>query len=39
MTLAAARGSQIRLEVDGVDEEAAISALSDLVSRRFGEAE
>lgn len=39
MTLAAACGTSIRLEVDGADEEAAVEALTDLVAERFGEAE
>ena len=37
MMLAAGLGSQIELEVDGPDEEAAMKALSDLVNDKFGE--
>jgi phosphocarrier protein len=39
MTLAAARGTSIHLEVRGDDEEAAMDALAELVADRFGEAE
>ncbi|WP_295882638.1 HPr family phosphocarrier protein [uncultured Thiohalocapsa sp.] len=39
MTLAAACGTSIRLEVSGADEEAAAAALTQLVAERFGEAE
>ncbi|MCG6943439.1 MAG: HPr family phosphocarrier protein [Thiohalocapsa sp.] len=39
MTLAAARGTSIRLEVQGADEEAAMAALAQLVADRFGEGE
>ncbi len=39
MTLAAANGTQIRLDVDGPDEDAAFAALAQLVAERFGEPE
>ncbi len=39
MTLAAACGTSIQVEVAGPDEEAAAAALTELVAQRFGEAE
>ncbi len=39
MTLAAAYGTSIRLEADGVDEAAAVAALTQLIAGRFGESE
>jgi phosphocarrier protein len=39
MTLAAACGTSIRLQVQGDDEEHAMAALTRLVAERFGEAE
>ncbi|MGD2020006.1 MAG: HPr family phosphocarrier protein [Thiohalocapsa sp.] len=39
MTLAAAFGTTIQVEVSGADEEAAIAALTQLVADRFGEPE
>jgi phosphocarrier protein HPr len=39
MTLAAARGTSIRVEVRGDDEETAMAALAALVADRFGEGE
>ena len=39
MMLAAGVGSEIQIEVDGVDEEAAMAALRELISSRFGELE
>lgn len=39
MMLAAARGTQIRLETRGPDEDAAMSALVDLIEDKFGEGE
>lgn len=39
MMLAAAQGSVITLEVDGVDEEAALQALQQLIADYFGEEE
>jgi phosphocarrier protein len=39
MTLAAACGTSIRLEVSGADEETAAEALTELVAERFGEPE
>jgi phosphocarrier protein len=37
MMLAASKGSTITLETEGEDEEAAIDALTDLISSGFGE--
>jgi phosphocarrier protein len=37
MMLAASKGSTITLETEGDDEEAAIDALTDLISSGFGE--
>jgi phosphocarrier protein HPr len=39
MMLAAGLGSTVELEVDGVDEEAATTALVQLVNDKFGEGE
>jgi phosphocarrier protein len=39
MMLAANKGSTIRLEIDGADEEAAMQALAALIADRFGEGE
>ena len=39
MMLAAGRGSTLDLAADGVDEDAAIDALSALIADRFGEDE
>jgi len=39
MTLAAANGTQIRLDVEGEDEDDAFAALAHLVAERFGEPE
>lgn len=39
MMLAAAQGSHIRLEIQGEDEEAACSAIEQLIANRFGEGE
>jgi phosphocarrier protein len=39
MMLAAAKGAMISIEVDGPDEEQAMSALVELISDRFGEGE
>ena len=39
MMLAAAQGTVITLEVDGVDEEAAMNALKKLIADYFGEEE
>jgi phosphocarrier protein len=39
MTLAAACGTSIRLQVQGDDEQQAMAALTRLVAERFGEAE
>ncbi len=39
MMLAAAKGTQIHLKTDGIDAEAALAALTQLVEQRFGEAE
>jgi phosphocarrier protein len=37
LLLAAARGSMVTISADGVDEQEAIDALSDLVASGFGE--
>lgn len=37
LTLAAARGTEIRIEADGPEAEAAVAALRGLVEERFGE--
>ena len=39
MMLAAAKGSEIELIIDGVDEKQAMQSLLDLIANRFGEAE
>lgn len=39
MMLAAAKGSVIEIETDGVDETAAMTALTDLINDYFGEGE
>jgi phosphocarrier protein len=39
MMLAAAKGTQIHLEIHGPDEDAAMSALVDLINDKFGEGE
>ncbi|GAA5444190.1 phosphocarrier protein HPr [Microbulbifer sp. NBRC 101763] len=39
MLLAAGKGTELELEIEGRDEDDAVSAISDLVSERFGEAE
>ena len=39
MMLAAAKGSEIELIIDGVDEQQAIQSLLELIAGRFGEAE
>jgi phosphocarrier protein HPr len=39
MMLAAARGSTISIETDGPDEEAAMTALTELIAGCFGEGE
>ncbi|MGL6161116.1 HPr family phosphocarrier protein [Microbulbifer sp.] len=39
MLLAAGKDCDLELEVDGCDEEAALSAINELVADRFGEAE
>lgn len=39
MMLAAARGSTVRLEVEGPDEASALEALVQLIASRFGEPE
>ncbi len=37
LTLAAAQGSTLTLRIDGADEEAAFTALKELMDSRFGE--
>lgn len=39
MMLAAAKGSEVELVVDGADEEQAMQSLIELIANRFGEAE
>jgi phosphocarrier protein len=39
MMLAAGLGTQIDIEVDGVDEQEAMAALRELITNRFGELE
>jgi len=39
MMLAAAKGSEIELIIDGVDEKQAMQSLLELIENRFGEAE
>lgn len=39
MLLAAPLGSELRVEVDGEDEEAALAAITELLANRFGEDE
>jgi phosphocarrier protein HPr len=39
MMLAAGKGSMVRLETNGEDEQAAIDALTTLIGDRFGEGE
>jgi len=39
LTLAATQGSDITLRIEGVDEEAAWTALAELINNRFGEKE
>ena len=39
MLLAAAKGSEIELVVDGQDEQKAAEAITQLISERFGEHE
>ena len=39
MMLAAAKGSSIRIETDGADEQAAMDAVAGLIADKFGEGE
>ncbi|CAA0083333.1 Phosphocarrier protein HPr [Zhongshania aliphaticivorans] len=39
MMLAASKGTEITVRCDGDDEQAALSAVLDIISQRFGEAE
>lgn len=39
MMLAAAKGTELQLQADGDDEQAALDALCDLINRRFDEEE
>ena len=39
MMLAAGKGSELELVVDGADEDAAMAALCELIQNRFGEGE
>ena len=39
MMLAAGLGSEVEIETDGVDEQAAMAALRELIENKFGEGE
>lgn len=39
MMLAAAKGSEIEISIDGVDEAQAMQSILELIANRFGEAE
>ena len=39
MMLAAAKGSEIEISINGVDEEQAMRSILELIANRFGEAE
>ena len=39
LTLAAGRGTELRVEADGADEQEALEAVTDLIAERFGEDE
>ncbi len=39
LMLAAPKGSEVELEVDGADEEQALTELSEIINTRFGEKE
>jgi phosphocarrier protein HPr len=39
MMLAAAKGTQVEIETNGADEEAAMTALTNLIQDKFGEGE
>jgi phosphocarrier protein HPr len=39
MMLAAAKGATVRVETDGPDEQAAMTAVTDLIADHFGEGE
>lgn len=39
MMLAASQGSVLRIEIDGQDEDLALTAISELIGRRFDERE
>ena len=39
MMLAAAKGTQVEIETNGADEEAAMQALTSLIQEKFGEGE
>ncbi len=39
MMLAAAKGTQVQIETNGADEEAAMQALTQLIQDKFGEGE
>ena len=39
MMLAAVQGTELNIEVEGIDEEQALSAIVDLINDRFGEDE
>jgi phosphocarrier protein len=39
LTLAAAQGTELTLEAEGADQEQALTALTEMIADRFGEAE
>ena len=39
MMLAASKGTELTVRCDGDDEQAALTAVLDIISQRFGEAE
>jgi phosphocarrier protein HPr len=39
MMLAASKGTEVQLEVEGSDQEACMKAVRDLINNRFGESE
>jgi phosphocarrier protein HPr len=39
MMLAASQGTELTLQIDGPDEDAMLTALTELINNRFGEAE
>jgi phosphocarrier protein HPr len=37
LTLAAARGTELRLNIDGIDEQEALGAIEEMITNGFGE--